>query len=155
MRKVTQEEADRWMQVAEEHGFADGKGMALGRYVTEGMENGAMTIRFITPVPAGLYSEDLRRKTPPIMFDRLPSGEIILPGRWWQLMLEKLSESEEAPADVRKTAALAARMVDVTDGFLPADTDTIEIDAPDDDGNLVTHEALPPGTVALIRISKE
>jgi len=116
------------------------------------MEEGVITIRFVTPVPAGLYSEDLKPKAPPILFDRRPSGEIILPGRWWQYMFEKLSESDDVPPDVRRTAAIMARSVDVSDGLLPADTDTIEFEAPDDDGDLVLHEALPPGTVVRIRL---
>jgi hypothetical protein len=144
------------MQLARDHGFASDSGVDFGRYVTEGLEDGALKIRFITPLPAGLYSgDDLRPKTPPIMFDRLPTGEIIIPGRWWQLMFERMSETEEAPADVRRTAALASRMVDVSDGLLPADTDTIEFRAPDDSGKLVLHEALPPGTVVRIGIMRQ
>lgn len=152
MRRVTRDEAAQWMSLAQEHGFASEKGFALGRFVAEGMESGNLKIRFVTPMPAGLYSEDLRPKEPPMMFDRLATGEIIFPGRWWQDMFEKLSEAEEVPDEVRRNAALTARVIDMSDGFLPADTDTVEIRASDAQGNLVAHEALPPNTIALIRL---
>jgi len=86
MRQVTPEEAETWTAMARQYGFvaADGT-IALGRYVVEKGETGQLSLEFVTPCPAGLYDEDLRPKTPPILFDRTPAGEIILPGRWWQL----------------------------------------------------------------------
>ncbi len=98
---------------------------------------------------------NVHEKSPPIMFDRKPTGEIILPGRWWQAMFERLSENEEVPPDIRRTAAVAARSVRVSDGLLPADTDTIEIKAPDSQGNPVVHEALPPETVVRIQLLRQ
>ncbi len=146
MRKVTKEEALRWTRLARQYGFTNEQGeFQLGRYVIEGEAEGTF-VKFITPVPAGLYTEELKKKTPPILFDRTANGEIILPGRWWQLMFDKVSQDSEAPAHVRQIAALATRSVSVSDAFLPPEFETISILAPDDDGNLVVHEALPPET---------
>lgn len=147
MRKVTEREAQQWLALAQEYGFVDADGnIALGRYVIE-QAPGGLVIRFITPVPAGLYSDkDLVPKTPPIMFDRDGNGHIVLPGRWWQLMFERLSEHESAPPDVRRMAAVAARTVVAKDCLLPPEFETIEFMAPNDSGELVAHEALPPDT---------
>jgi hypothetical protein len=145
MRKVTRREADAWTALAEQYGFTDAEGdVALGRFDMEATAGGLL-IHKITPIPAGLYSEALERKTPPIRFDRTPAGEIILPGRWWQLWFERVQELEELPAAMRRDAGVAATGVVFPDILLPADTDTIVIDAPDWDGRLVAHEALPPG----------
>ena len=134
----------RWMG---QHGFVDEEGkFKLGRYTSEDMEEGVMAIRLITSLPAGLFTENLEPKSPPIRFDRTPEGQIIIPGRWWAHTLEKLSMADEFPLDVRQGAARASREVDFGDTLLPADTDTIEILAPDSDGNLVPHEAIKPDT---------
>jgi hypothetical protein len=104
-------------------------------------------------VPAGLYSDaELRPKTPPIMFDRAADGSIVLPGRWWQLTFEKLSQDDRAPAEVRHGARQLASLGAFADARLPADTDTISFFATDDSGELVEHEALAPGTPAMIRL---
>jgi len=155
MRKITQQEAEQWIALAEAHGFTDSEGrFALGRFVVEGRDDeGHVLLRVITPIPAGLYTEALRKKTPPILFDRTPAGEIILPGRWWQHMFEGLSAHEEVPEATRQAAAAAAATIAVPDVYLPADTDTIEITAPDADGEPVTHEALPPGGVMRLRLT--
>ena len=156
MRKITRAEYERWIAMAREHGFVNEEGqVALGRFTLEASDEGHLTLRFLTPVPAGLYSEELQKKTPPIMFDRTETGEIILPGRWWQLMFEKLSKESSVPPDVRRTAAIAARVVVVSNAFLPANTDTIEMSAPDEDGNIVLHEALAPDTIAYLKLSPE
>ena len=152
MRRITEAEYECWMAIAREYRLADEGGLVPGCFVSDGFEDGVIRLRFITPILASLYSEDLQQKSPPIMFDRSPRGEILLPGRWWQLMFEKLSEDDRAPLDVRRSAAIAARVVDVCDALLPGDTDTIEIEVPDRTGNMVPHEALPPGTVARIRL---
>jgi hypothetical protein len=148
MRRIQKSEAAAWTALAQSYGFADAAGIALGRFVMESTEEpGTLCMRFITPVPAGLHSDQtLRKKTPPILFDRDPAGCIILPGRWWAHMFEKLSEDAHVPPDVRQMAQIAARTVVVEDLVLPVDFETIEFLAPDEDGTLVLHEALPPET---------
>ena len=117
-----------------------------GQCTTEDMEGGAIAIWLITPLPAGLFTENLEPKSPPIRFCRTPGGQIIIPGRWWANALENCSMDEELPLDVRQNAARASRVVDFEDILLPANTDTIDILAPDSDGNLVSHEAIKPDT---------
>lgn len=158
LRPVTKEEAEEWRALARQYGFVNEQGdFALGRFVFEkfGLERvGAARIyvRFITPVPAGLYTEDLQRKSPPILFDRTAEGQVILPGRWWQRNFERLSEDAQAPADVRQRAALLARRARFSDAILPADVETIAILASDDKGELVPHEAVPPETKTVILV---
>jgi hypothetical protein len=154
MREVTQAEAASWTALAEEHGFTDESGdLEPGRFAVESFEGDTLTLRTITPIVAGLYTEDLRRKTPPIMFDRTAGGEIVLPGRWWAHMLERLSDGLEDAGDLRAAAGARqlAREASFLDVALPADTDTIAFLAPVDD-ELVVHEALPPNGVIRVRI---
>ena len=147
MRPVTRDEADGWLALARQYGVVDDQGgFAFGRYVLERVDTHRWTVRFITPVPAGLYTADLRPKVPPIQFDRTPAGEIILPGRWLQTTFEHLSEDPTAPPDVRRAADVVARTVGISDCLLPADQETILIGAPDERGAVIPHEALPPGT---------
>ena len=49
-------------------------------------------------------------------------------------------------------ARAAAQSIHVPDVLLPADHDTIEIYAPDDSGDLVSFEALPPGGRITMKI---
>ena len=156
MRQVTREEAEAWTEMARQYGFVNADGqIALGRYVVEIAETGQLSVEFVTPCPAGLHDEDLHPKIPPILFDRTPAGEIILPGRWWQLTFQRLSEDESAPAEVRKNAALLARGADFGNALLPPDTDTISFLAPNWEGNLVRHEALPPGTRVDLSLARK
>lgn len=155
MRRVTREEAERWTALARQYGFTNEQGdFQLGRYIIEA-DAGGMFVRFITPVPAGMYTEDLKKKTPPIMFTRTARGEIILPGQSWQTMFETVSRDPDAPAEVRRSAAEAAASVTVGDVLLPPDFETISIVAPDADGNLVVHEAIPPETRIPFNISRK
>jgi len=155
MRKITEQEADQWMALAQEHGLVNDDGeVALGRFQVEEAPNGQLRLTFLTPVVAGMYSEELRRKRPPIMFDRTPEGQIIIPGRWWQAMFEALAETEAAPDETRRLSAVAARHVFVRNALLPPETDTIAMSVPDEDGAHVTHEALPPGTVLCVNLRK-
>ena len=80
MRKVTKEEAKAWKELAREHGFVNEEGhFALGRFVVDESDENHLHMQFITPLPAGLYTEnDLQLKTPPILFERTSTGEIIL-----------------------------------------------------------------------------
>jgi len=157
MREVTEREAEQWMALAEAHGQTGPDGtIALGRYVTlscempKAGEPGRLTVRFVTPVPAPLQSPDLTPKTPPIMLDRQVTGEIILPGRWWQNMFARLSENDGVSDADRRAAMIFATRGEFSDVLLPADTDTISLLAADDAGSLVLHESLPPGTVATM-----
>jgi hypothetical protein len=148
MRRVTREEAEAWTALARQYGFINADGdIALGRYVLERDDNGQTWVRFITPVVASFHTErDARPKTPPILFERTDAGEIILPGRWWQRAFESVAADETVPADVRRIATVAARSVLVSDCLVPATVETISFLAPNDVGELVVHEALPPGT---------
>jgi hypothetical protein len=158
MRPVTERETADWTALARQYGFVDERGdFALGRFVfgrfsLERVGAARMYMRFITPVPAGLYTEELERKTPPILFDRTAEGEVIIPGRWWQRNFERLGEDPQTPGDIRKRAALLARYARFSDAVLPASLETIAILAPDDKGELVPHEAVPPGTEAVILV---
>jgi hypothetical protein len=147
MRKITKAEADRWTDLAAQHGFINEDGdVAIGRFVIEDAAgwSGGMTLRIITPIVASDYTEDLIKKTPPIKFDRNEAGEIILPGRWWAHMFERVGESPELSDEAALAASRLAREASFHDITLPADFDTISFSAPDSDGRLVEHEALAP-----------
>jgi hypothetical protein len=159
LRNVTQAEAKQWIELARKHGHVHEEGgIALGRFIVEtDSAPGTVRLRFATPLAAGHFSgATLEKKTPPIMFDRSPAGEIIIPGRWWQSMFERFSEleGEDVPSDAKATAARAARAVRVDDILMPAETDTIAFRAPDEDGNEVVHEARPPGVVITLRMRR-
>ncbi|HET8531351.1 MAG TPA: hypothetical protein VFO08_09400, partial [Methylomirabilota bacterium] len=55
-------------------------------------------------------------------------------------------------AAMRQMAAAIVATTICHDALLPAATDTIEISAPDPEGNVVPHEALPPGTEIRVRL---
>ena len=152
MRQVTQEEADEWMSLAREYGFTTEDGFALGRFIVEEMAGQEIYLQFITPLAAGLHTEQLESKTPPIQFDRTPAGEIIIPGRWWAHMFELVSEAANVPEDLRRKSAILSRRTHVSDVLLPQTTETILISTPDDEGKMVPTEALPPRTRARIHI---
>ena len=86
------------------------------------------------------------------MFDRTPAGDIIVPGGWWQLMFEQVTQDESMPTAMREMAATIAANIVCNDALLPADADTIEVLAPDVEGVVVPHEALPPGTRIRVRL---
>lgn len=86
------------------------------------------------------------------MFDRTPADEIIVPGSWWRMMFEQVSEDTDAPAEMRRLASTMAATTVCDDIVLPADSDTVEISAPDARGNPVRCEALPPGTRVRARL---
>jgi hypothetical protein len=88
------------------------------------------------------------------MFDRTPADEIVVPGRWWQLMFENVSEDASAPAEMRQMAATMAATTVCRDVLLPAGSDTVEIGVPDSQGHVATFEALPPGTRMRVRIAR-
>lgn len=158
MRSITEREAETWLALAREHGFGSSEGrFVLGRFIAEGRDENGLVLSVITPIPAGLHSQaglpsrKVRAGTPPIMFERTPAGEIIVPGGWWQLMFDQVSKDENAPAAMREMAVTIAATVVCNDALLPPDSDTIEVSAPDSEGNVVPHEALPPGTQIRVR----
>ncbi len=156
MRRMTEREAETWLALAREHGFGSSEGrFALGRFIVEGRDADGLVLSVITPIPAGLHTQHVAAKTPPIMFDRTLAGEIIVPGSWWRLMFEQVTWDESAPAAMRQMAATIAATIVCHDALLPADTDTIEISAPNSEGKIVPHEALPPGTQIRIRLQVE
>jgi hypothetical protein len=155
MRRITTREANEWIALAKQHGFADqdGSSFQLGRFLVELADDGAVYVTIMTPLPAGLRGPDLTLKTPPIMFDRTESGEIIIPGVWWASMLEALSVKPEVSEKDRETARIVSRHVCMSDCLLPGNTDTIEINAPNEAGELTVTEALKPGTKIRINVT--
>jgi hypothetical protein len=150
MRSVTRDEANEWMALAQEHGYVNKQGqLELGRFE---FEPEVQAIRIVTPFIAPLFKEDLTRKTPPIQFDRTPDGQLIIPGRLWQDVMSRLSEVEDLTEELRAAAAQAARHMHVEDAYLPAETYTIAMRAPDDQDEVVTFEALKPGTYIGIQM---
>ena len=120
-----------WAALAREHGFGSTEGrFALGRFIVEGRDEDGLVLYVITPIPAGLDSQNVPAKGPPIMFDRTPAGDIIVPGGWWQLMFEQVTQDESMPTAMREMAASIATNILCNDALLPADADTIEVLAP-------------------------
>ena len=118
MRKMTQKEAEEWTELVRKEGF--------GRLKLESQDDRKLTLKLITPLIAEPYSnQNLKRKHSPIMFDRTQNGEIIIPGRWWVDMTERLSEDAILESD-RESLLQLSRMMDCQDTLLTPDTDTIE-----------------------------
>ena len=153
MRNMTEREAESWLALAREHGFGGSEGrFVLGRFIVEGRDTDGLVLSVITPIPAGLHGRNVPAKAPPIMFDRAPTGEIIVPGGWWRVMFEQVTQDESAPAAMRHMAATIATTIVCNDALLPADTDTIEILAANSEGSVVPYEALPPRTQIRVRL---
>jgi hypothetical protein len=80
MRRVTQQEAERWRTLAQQHGFGSAEGrFVLGRFIVEDRDENGLVLCVVTPIPAGLDAEKHQLKTPPVMFDRTPADEIVVP----------------------------------------------------------------------------
>jgi len=153
MRKMTEREAESWLALAREHGFGGSEGrFVLGRFIVEGRDTDGLVLSVVTPIPAGLHGRNVQAKAPPIMFDRTPAGEIVVPGDWWRIMFEQVTQDGSAPAAMRHMAATIASTIVCSDSLLPADTDTIEIMAANSEGKAVPYEALPPGTQIRVRL---
>jgi hypothetical protein len=153
VRKFTQEEVESWRVLAQQHGFGRAEGrFVLGRFVVEDRDDTGLLLQVVTPIPAGLDTGPGRRPTPPVMFARTPADEIVVPGRWWQVMFENVRADPAAPAPMREMAATMATTTVCRDVVLPADSDTVELALPDSEGSLATYEALPPGTRMRARI---
>ena len=152
MRKITKAEGETWLALAQEHGFGSDEGrFTLGRFIVESRDEGGLILRVITPIPAVIRApESVASVAAPIMFDRTPANEIIIP--WWRRMFEKVSEDVDAPDEMRQMANTIATTIVCDDVLLPADSDTIEISTPNSHGDLVRCEALPPGTRMRARL---
>ncbi len=155
MRKPSEEENNAWLAHARELDFLNEQGnFTLGRFIIEKFEGDLVYVKFITPMPAEEHTgTQLHLKTPPILFDRTPSGEIIIPGRWWASLFEKVAGHPDAPAELVQAALYGSRYFGFSDCLLPVDTDTIEIQALDHSGNRVPYEALKPGTICVVRLT--
>jgi hypothetical protein len=88
------------------------------------------------------------------MFDRTPADEIVVPGRWWQLMFENVSADAAAPVEMRQMAATMVATTICGDVLLPPDSDTVEIGVADFQGNMTRYEALPPGTRLRVKLGR-
>lgn len=154
MRSVKTAEGETWRALAREHGFGGDEGrFTLGRFIVETRDgDGALVLCAVTPIPATLRAGAVPSPGAPLMFDRTPADEIIVPGSWWRVMFEQVSEDRGAPAEMRRLAGTMAATTACDDVVLPADSDTVEISAPDDRGKSVRCEALPPGTRVRARV---
>jgi hypothetical protein len=156
MRSITAEEAKRWMQLAEEQGHVRDGHFELGRFRTEfdrEHDPPLIHLRIVTPIVAPERDEELQPKTPPIMFDRTEDGRLIIPGRWIANVFEGAAMMPETSAAERAVGLQFARAM-IPDMYMPADFDTIEVEAPNEEGEFVVFEALPPGGTITIRLSK-
>jgi hypothetical protein len=156
MRRVTQQEGESWRALAQQHGFGSAEGrFVLGRFIVEDRDENGLLLCVVTPIPAGLDAEKAQIETLPVMFNRTPADEIVVPGRWWQMMFENVSADAAAPAEMRQMADTIAATTICRDVLLPADSDTVEIGIVDSQGKLVRYEALPPGTRMRARLELE
>lgn len=153
MRRVTKQEGESWRALAQQHGFGSAEGrFVLGRFIVEDRDENGLLLCVVTPIPAGLDAEKAQIETLPVMFNRTPADEIVVPGRWWQVMFENVSADAAAPAEMRQMAATIAATTICRDVLLPADSDTVEIGIVDSQGKVARYEALPPGTRMRARL---
>jgi hypothetical protein len=82
MRRVTRQEGESWRALAQRHGFGSAEGrFVLGRFIVEDRDENDLVLCVVTPIPAGLDAETPQLKALPVMFDRTPADEIVVPGR--------------------------------------------------------------------------
>lgn len=151
MRRVTDEEAERWEALAREHGFVNERGDLIpGRIRIDKVASGQLHITLLTPAPAEPRTEDLQAKPPPILFDRTPSGDIVLPGRWCQYVLEFLQADLTLAPEIRARAAFLSRHGQFPNVILPPNVETVMFLMPDSTGKEIAYEALPPLTQIIL-----
>src|SRR5260370_34687443 len=104
MRKITKAEGETWLALAREHGFGSDEGrFTLGRFIVESRDEGGLILRLITPIPAVIRApESVASVAAPIMFDRTPANEIIIPGLWRRPMFQKGRDDVDAPDGMRQ-----------------------------------------------------
>lgn len=148
MRLITDEEAEYWEALARQYGYVDKEGNIIpSRIALERVEKvWQLHVRIITPVTSAPHTEDLGKKTPPILFDRTPDGRIFLPGRWCQYIFEHLSDETILPPELRGQGKFLARHARFRDVLLPPGIETVAFDVMDEQRNWVRYEALPPLT---------
>lgn len=155
MRRVSPDETAAWLELARAHGFVDAEGhVQLGRHVVEDLGD-VWALRLVTPLPAEPVTDDLQPKAPPIRFDRTPLGQVIIPGRWWATLFERVSADPTVTPEVRQEALRLAREGRFADTLLPPDTDTVVLPLPDREGRPVPWEALLPGTRLVLPLLAE
>jgi hypothetical protein len=156
MRRVTQQEGESWRALAQQHGFGSAEGrFVLGRFIVEGRDGNGLVLCAVTPIPAGLDAETPQLTAlPVVLFDRTPADEIVVPGRWWQLMFENVSADAAAPVEMRQMAATMVATTICSDALLPPDSDTVEIGVADSQGHMTRYEALPPGTRLRVTLDR-
>lgn len=146
LRRVTEEEAERSEALARKHGFVNERGDLIpGRIRVEKVTPGKIHITLLTPAPAEPRKEQLQAKASPILFDRLPSGEIVLPGRWTKHVLEFLHRDPTVSPEIRAALPQPARVL-FPNVVLPPDVETVMFLMPDSTGKEIQYEALPPLT---------
>jgi hypothetical protein len=127
----------------------------LGRFIVEGRDENGLVLCVVTPIPAGLDAETPQLTARPVvLFDRTPADEVVVPGRWWQLMFENVSADAAAPVKMRQMAATMVATTICSDVLLPPDSDTVEIGVPDSQGNMTRYEGLPPGTRLRVKLDR-
>ena len=150
LRRVTDEEAERLEALARKYGFVNERGDLIpGRFRIEKVMPGQLHITLLTPAPAELHTEDLQRKAPPILFDRMPSGEIVLPGRWTKYVLESLHRDPTVSPEIRAALPQPAQVL-FPNVILPPDVETVMFLIPDSAGKEIPYEALPPLTQIIL-----
>jgi hypothetical protein len=87
MRSVTRPEGETWRALACEHGFGSDEGrFALGRFIVEGRDgDGALVFCSVTPSRPAFARGPSGLPAAPVMFDRTPADEIIVPASWWRV----------------------------------------------------------------------
>lgn len=150
LRRVTEEEAERSEALAREYGFVNERGDLIpGRIRIERVTPGEIHITLLTPAPAEARIGDLQAKPPPILFDRLPSGEIVLPGRWTKYVLEFLHRDPTVSPEIRAALPQPAQVL-FPNVILPPDVETVMFLIPDSTGKEIPYEALPPLTQIIL-----
>jgi hypothetical protein len=113
-----------WIRLARQYGGMDEHGnlLADGRVLIEAVDEAErrITARLITPLRAGIYTDDLQRKPPPFLFDRTRDGRVMLPGRWFVTVLEGIRDDPTRPAAERALAARARTAGQFLDVMIPA-----------------------------------
>jgi hypothetical protein len=113
-----------WKRLAREYGGIDERGNLRvdGRFLidTVAEPEGRITARLITPLAAGIYTDDLQPKRPPFLFDRARDGRVILPGRWFLAVIENIRDDPTRPAAERDLAARARNAGEFQDAHVAA-----------------------------------
>jgi len=149
---------EQWLADAQQYGFGTYR---FGSSWAGGDRPGCLTLHFNTLVPASLYVSAEKQKAPPILFNRTPTGEIILPGRWIQEYIAAASWVEDNSPEELRLLAQEFSNPGTVDALVPAgpeqlkatSADTLLISLPDLEGRAVSQEVLLPRTEAFVFVS--